>query len=235
MPLRALLLDVGNTLVRETPSRFAIYAEAARARGLAVDAGAMRALMSRAHRELPLVVEGGYRYSDAWFRAFIARIFGGALGLPPAAVEEIAAELFERFESPATFRVLPGARELLALARERGLVLGVVSNWSARLPRVLAALELESAFDFVICSALEGLEKPDPAIFRAALVRARARAEETVHAGDDWRLDVEGARAAGIEAVLVDHDGERGPLPGGAGESVHRVRTLGELASFILE
>jgi putative hydrolase of the HAD superfamily len=232
MPLRALLLDVGNTLLTEAPSRFAIYAEVALARGVVTDEAAMRSSMSRAHRELPRVVDGGYRYSDPWFRAFIRRIFGAELGLPEGTVLEVTEELFERFESAGTFRVLPGARELLGRARRAGLAVGVVSNWSARLPRVLAAVDLAACLDFVICSALEGAEKPEPAIFRAALARARVRPEEALHAGDDWQLDVEGARGVGIQAVLVDHAG-RAPLAHEAG--VPRVRTLDELASLILE
>ncbi len=236
MPLRALLLDVGNTLVRETPSRFVIYAEAARKRGIPIEPAQMRARMARAHRELPLVIDGGYRYSDPWFRAFIERVFGGMLALPRGTVAEITAELFERFEAPATFRVVPGAHELLRVARGEGLVVGVVSNWSARLPRVLSVLGLESSFDFVLCSALEGMEKPDPAFFRAALAHAHAAPGDALHAGDDWVYDVEGARGIGIEAVLVDHDGHEPSLIERARTTgVRRVTTLEGLASIILE
>ena len=53
-----------------------------------------------------------------------------------------------RFEQPTTFRLYPGAVELLRTVRELGLTLGIISNWSARLPRVLAAVGIDSWFDF---------------------------------------------------------------------------------------
>ncbi len=236
MPLRALFLDVGNTLLREDPSRFAIYAEAAQKRGIVIDPETMRAHMIRAHHELPRTIGGAYRYSDPWFLAFIQRIFHASLGLAPQTVEEIAAELFARFESPRTFRLFPGVEELLAGARQSGLVVGLISNWSARLPRLLSILGLDQHVDFVLCSAIVELEKPDPAIFRAALARAAVASNEALHAGDDWMDDVEGALGAGIEAVHVDHGASQPRrVPEADAGSVLRVTSLRELAAVILE
>lgn len=229
MRLRAVFLDVGNTLLTERPSRYAIYAEAARRRGVEIDAEAMKEHMRSAHARLPLEIEGAFRYSDPWFRAFIRAIFGEDLGLAPPIVAEITEELFARFEDARTFRIFEGARELLVRLREEGLVLGVISNWSARLPRVLAAMELDEAFDLVLCSAIERMEKPSPAIFRAALERAGVAPGEALHAGDHPARDVGGALAAGLAAVQVDHSG----LAAGV-EGVPRVSGLPELLTVIL-
>jgi len=230
MTPRALFLDVGGTLVRERRSRFEVYAATARAAGVDVTATEMGVLMRRAHAELPRVFDGHFRYSDPWFEAFIRRVFGAWPELPVTTVDGLVTELFSRFESPGTFELDPGARGLLAAARERGLVVGVVSNWSARLERVLAAVGLEGAFDFVLCSALEGTEKPEPEIFRRALARAAVEPGEALHAGDDLRNDVEGPAALGIPAVLVDPRGKYAdrelPCP--------RVTGLGELRATIL-
>ncbi|MEX1023737.1 MAG: HAD-IA family hydrolase [Planctomycetota bacterium] len=205
MDLRAIFFDFGNTLAREVPTRFEIYAEAARRRGCDVDERAMAQLMGAAHEALPLRVDGGFRYSDAWFGAFIERIFGGALGLPAADVAEVRRELFRRFEDASTFEVFAGARELLRDLRDAGLTLGLVSNWSARLPRLLAALELERSFDFVLCSAIEEVEKPDPAIFERALERAGHAAETCLHVGDQPENDGAAAKV-GIDVLFVDHE-----------------------------
>lgn len=241
MTLRAVLFDVGDTLLRENPSRFELYARAARERGLVLDAEAMRRRMVAAHRALPRVLDGAYRYSDPWFRAFIAHVFGPGTGREGPAIEgralaALTDELFERFEDPATFEVHAGARELLDELRARGLRLGVVSNWSARLPRVLAVLELAERFDFVLCSALEELEKPDPALFRRALARAGVAAGEALHVGDHPEKDVAGARAVGIEALRIDH-GARATLaarPSPGAEEGPVVTSFRELRSLIL-
>lgn len=207
MPLEALFLDLGRTLVHERSSRAALYAEEAAHAGLNVDETTMSACMLRAHATLPRQVDGAFRYSDAWFRAFQWRIFRDELGLEEQRFEALSARLFGRFEEARTFALYPGARELLAAARARGLKLGLISNWSERLPRLLAALELTSAFDFVLGSAELRLEKPERAIFELALRRAGVPPARCLHAGDQPELDARGALAIGIRAVLVDHEG----------------------------
>jgi putative hydrolase of the HAD superfamily len=203
-PLRAVFLDLGNTLVTERSSRAEIYASSGRAHGLAVTAEEMALRMEEALAGLPEeTVEGGYRYSDAWFLAFQRRIFVEGLGLSPVAFEVLSRDLFERFQQADTFRVLPGARELLAEVRAAGLAVGLISNWSERLGVLLRALELDRAFDVVLGSAEERLEKPEPALFHRAVERVGVRPQEALHAGNDLHCDVGGAQAAGLEAVLV--------------------------------
>src|SRR5262249_40870163 len=87
----------------------------------------------------------------------------------------------------------------------------VVSNWDVSLHDVLERTRLRPLLDGVVTSAEFGAAKPDPAIFRRALELAGARPGEAVHAGDDVEADVEGARAAGLPAVLVARDGEAAP------------------------
>lgn len=207
MALKAILLDVGNTLVREEPSRFELYALQARARGVAIAEPAMRELMHRAHRELPREIEGAWRYTDRWFERYIERIFHGELGIAREELPTLRGDLFGRFSRPETFRLFPGARELVDRARARGLRVGIVSNWSPRLPGLLGDLDLASRVDAVVCSAIERVEKPDPRIFELALARLEVEPAEALHAGDDLERDVLGARRAGLSAALVDHAG----------------------------
>jgi putative hydrolase of the HAD superfamily len=226
MTLEAVFLDVGDTLLREEPSRYAIYARAARARGVDMDPERMHGLMVAAHRALPRVLSGAYRYSDPWFEAFIGRIFGEELGLEPAAVADVTEELFARFEDPESCHVYQGALDLLDALRARRLAVGVVSNWSARLPRLLEAVGLLSRLDFVLCSALEGVEKPEPALFERALERAGVAAGRALHAGDHPELDG-AAESLGISFVLVDHR-DRHP-----GTELPRVQSLRELQELL--
>jgi putative hydrolase of the HAD superfamily len=232
MPLAAAFLDLGGTLLTERPSRAEIYAAAGRARGLAVDAARMTQLMVGAHAGMPRELGGAFRYSDAWFRAFQRRLFVDELGLDPQSLGAISEELFARFEDPRTFALYPGARELLRSLRARGLRVGLLSNWSARLPRLLAALELDDCFDLVLGSAAERLEKPDPAFFRLALDRAGVDAREALHAGDRIDRDVEGALRAGLQALLVDHEGR---LAGSTDLPCPVATSLFELRDRILE
>ena len=184
MSLRALLLDVGNTLLTEQPSRFELYARTARARGVDIDEPAMNALMRRAHHELPREVNGAWRYTDPWFELYIERIFHDELRVPRAELPSLAHELFGHFSRPETFVLFPGVDALLERARALGLGVGIVSNWSPRLPGLLERLGLAARVDFIVCSAIERMEKPDRAIFEHALSLAGVAPSEALHAGD---------------------------------------------------
>ena len=135
----------------------------------------------------------------------------GSLPLAPLTEALLAALRFRPFEE---------VPEVLRAARGRGVRLIVVSNWDVSLHDVLERTRLRPLLDAVVTSAEFGAAKPDPSIFRHALALAGATPAEAVHAGDDVEADVEGARAAGIAAVLVARDGIEAP-PG-----VRTVRTL---------
>lgn len=229
MTLKAVFIDAGNTLLYEKPSRFEIYAEVARRHGVALTTPEMNGLMRRAHRALPVEIDGAYRYSDRWFAAYIDLIFHEELGIAKREITALRDELFARFARPETFALFPGALELLSDLRLRKFRLGVISNWSARLPGLLDALGIGSAIDFVLCSAIERAEKPDPELFERALSRAGVAPEEALHAGDDLEKDLLGAQRAGLRSVLVDHAKLHADAPAG----VERVTDLYELGASI--
>jgi putative hydrolase of the HAD superfamily len=97
----------------------------------------------------------------------------------------------------------------LRLLDERGLALAVVSNGDCSLGESLETAGLR--FDVVVDSATTGAAKPDPAIFRHALSRLGVAAGRALYVGDDPANDLDGARAAGIDAVLIDRSSDRAP------------------------
>ena len=108
------------------------------------------------------------------------------------------------------WELVPGEVEpALTALRDRRLTLVVVSNANGTLRAHMARLGLLPLVDHVLDSCEEGVEKPDPRLFEIALARADAAAASTVHIGDFYQVDVVGARAAGIRAVLLDHAGLR--------------------------
>lgn len=229
MALKGVFIDAGHTLLYEMPSRAAIYADAAGRAGLRVAPAEMARLMEAAHEELARELAGAFRYSDEWFGTYMRRIFQHELGLSDAALHPLQRELFERFSDPATFRLYPGAHELLEGISELDLCVGVLSNWGPRLPRLLEGLGVADRLDFVLVSALERCEKPEREFFERALRRAELAPDEALHAGDHPERDVAGARRAGIEGVLVDHAGRH------ALSEVPAVRSLPELLELVRE
>lgn len=101
-----------------------------------------------------------------------------------------------------------GVVDALARIKMAGLQLVIVSNSNGSVEAKLARVHLSHYFDVVIDSGTVGVEKPDPEIFRIALERAGCAAHEVVHIGDLESIDVRGAEAAGIRAILLDPYGD---------------------------
>jgi putative hydrolase of the HAD superfamily len=141
----------------------------------------------------------------AQFRRENARETAEALGLD--APTDVLAEVLER---RLVFRPFPESEEVMAELVEIGLPLYVVSNWDVALEGVLDELGWIRYFDGIVASAKVGSEKPERAIFEEALRRAglAERRDRVVHVGNDPVSDVRGAVSSGIDAVLIDREGE---------------------------
>jgi putative hydrolase of the HAD superfamily len=150
-----------------------------------------------------------------------AEIVRDELGLHAADVGTVRGALLAALE----FTPYPDVRPALGVLRARGNRLVVVSNWDVSLHEALRRSGLHALLDGAVASAELGVAKPDPAIFAHALGLAGVAREAALHVGDSFELDVEGARAAGIPAVLVCRDGEVAP-PG-----VPSVASLAELVA----
>jgi putative hydrolase of the HAD superfamily len=99
---------------------------------------------------------------------------------------------------------VPGTREALQVLREAGLGLVAVCNASGAAEQELMERGLRPFLDAVIDSHVVGFKKPDPRIFHYALALAQAEPGRTIHVGDLYNVDVAGARAAGLHAILID-------------------------------
>jgi putative hydrolase of the HAD superfamily len=105
------------------------------------------------------------------------------------------------------FHAFDDARPALDGLKKSGLRLVCVSNWDISLSEVLQRCGLDDALDGVVTSAESGVQKPDPAIFQAALEIAGCGADEALHVGDTVAEDIAGAGAAGIRALHLDRAG----------------------------
>lgn len=221
----AVTFDATGTLFH-CPRLGEIYAESMRRHGLAIEPSRAAALIPVVWRELDCRAELGSDRFAAHPRG--ARGFWGDLlerlcalaGLPRPS-RFLAAELYDRFGRGDAWELYPEVEGVLEELVGRGLRLAVVSNWDERLPGVLAGLGLADVFTSVVYSQRVGVEKPHPAIFRRALEELGVPAARTVHVGDRPRLDVEGAQALGMSALLLER--------GGAAEDPGILRSLEEV------
>lgn len=215
-PPKVILLDALGTLVRLRAPAPALREEMARRFGIELDEGAAeRALAAEITYYRAHLQDGADRAALHRLRARCGEVLREAL--PPS--ERLAAvpcpEMTDALLAALRFEAYSDAAPALAAARERGQRLIVVSNWDVSLLEVLERTGLAPWLDDVLTSAEVGARKPDPLIFHRGLARAGATADEALHVGDSPVEDLEGARAAGIAAVLIRRDGEPGP-PGAA-------------------
>ncbi len=203
--VRAVFFDAGNTLFEVHPSVGAWYAEVARQYGTVCDSRQVEEHF-RAEWDIRSRGNASSRRQTPedernWWRGLVQAVMDRAGGV--RRFEAFFDELYELFAGGRVWRVFPEVESVLSACRERGLVLGIVSNWDSRLPRICEALGLTPKVDFVLASAVVGVAKPDPQIFHLALRRAGVAAAEAVHVGDSLQEDVRGATAAGLKALWL--------------------------------
>ena len=200
--LRAVLFDVDFTLCRPGPELSAErYARIAARHGLTLDvdryeeAREAAALNLKRHPEL--------LHDDTIWHRFTEEIFirmGGA----EAVASECATEIEQGWEVSENFELFEDALPVLEELRAAELRIGLVSNGIRDLNEFVAHHQLD--VDVAIGSRAHGRVKPHPTIFQAALEHLGAAPDESVMVGDSLAEDVEGARALGMRAILIDRD-----------------------------
>lgn len=161
----------------------------------------------------------------AGLRRRCARIVADELGDAVAGLSE--RDVHDAMLEALRFPPFPEVREVLVALRGAGVRLVVVSNWDVSLHDVLARSGLDDLLDGALTSAEVGAAKPDPELLRRGLVLAGDVAPRRAVMVGDGPQDVEAARRAGCDAVLVDRTGTGGDA--GHAIVVEDLRGLPEL------
>ncbi|MSQ14161.1 MAG: HAD family hydrolase [Dehalococcoidia bacterium] len=207
--MRAVFFDLFNTLARFWPPRDQVQAEACKEFGIAVASAGIDLgyALADAHMTQQNASTTPLRtLTQEQTRAFFARyeqliLKGAGAEVDLALAERIWERVRQARYNLALFDdVLPA----MARLKQRKLTLGVISNINRPGAALAQELGLDGVVHFVVTSHETRAEKPDPAMFRAALARAGVSPGEAVHVGDQIASDVEGARAVGIQPVLMD-------------------------------
>ncbi|MFE4699050.1 HAD family hydrolase [Streptomyces sp. NPDC056738] len=191
--LRAVLVESGHTLPeRELAER----ARALEAVG-ALAGGAPPTLPVPDHlRDLWASRDRGAEQHRAAFTGLSRQV-----SLPDPGLHDA---LYDRQMRPAAWRPYPDAAEVLGALRERGLVVGVVSNIGWDLRPVFREHGLDPYVGTYVLSYEHGVQKPDPRLFATACAELGITPEDTLMVGDDRTADG-GAAALGCAVLFVDH------------------------------
>ena len=201
--LEAVLFDVDFTLAKPGPLLGPEGYRAAGARfGLSLDPARYGEARLAALEDLEHHPELDHD-EEIWVR-FTEDIIRG-MGGNGAGVRDVAEAITAGWLHSENFELYEDALPVLEALRAEGLKIGLVSNTSRDLDAFIRHFELD--VDAWLSSGRHGKVKPSPTIFRAVLDLLEADAEASAMVGDSLADDIEGARALGMRAFLLDREG----------------------------
>ncbi|HEV2702031.1 MAG TPA: HAD-IA family hydrolase [Steroidobacteraceae bacterium] len=142
---------------------------------------------------------------DAWWASMhpvFERAIAAGAGLSASAASEIATQVRGVYLTPTEWVVFPDTKPALIALSGHGWRHVILSNHVPELPQLTQALGLAEYFDFIITSGTLGYEKPHPLAFKAAIDRIPP-SHRTIMIGDSFLMDYKGARASGLDSILV--------------------------------
>jgi putative hydrolase of the HAD superfamily len=208
--IRAILFDAGFTLLHPNPSIVEVVCRACARVGVNIEATELERQLPVAERTFIAAQHLAKRtWADndaiarAWQDYFGAMIQSSLPDGDPDVLRRCLTQILADFDSHASWQLYDDVRPTLDALRGR-YTLGVISDWNIYLGAILRELRLTGDFHLLVVSAISRRAKPDPYLFEMALRRADALGDYTLYVGDSYMQDVLGARAAGINPVLLD-------------------------------
>ena len=209
--IKAVFFDFFNTLVYFNPPREKHYADTAAGFGVVISPEAVAAALPEADawwrsensRSTIKDREQSAKY-DA-YRGYGLRILRGAENTvsPDQALQMLAKAFSAGFKLKNYGDSLPALQAL----KSKNMQMGVISNIGEQIDSYIDKAGFTDYLTYRVTSFEAGCDKPQPQIFQLALKRAGVTAAETLFVGDQYDLDVLGARSAGITPILIDRDG----------------------------
>ncbi|AZB71958.1 HAD-IA family hydrolase [Synechococcus elongatus] len=144
-----------------------------------------------------------------WWQAIARRTFERSGDLEQFSDQTFADffhALYRYFQGPEPWFVYDDVWPLLDYWRDRGVALGIISNFDSRIYPVLDSLGLAPYFSSVTISPEVGAAKPDRLVFATALAQQQCQPHQAWHIGDSFREDVRGAQAAGLQPIWLKRE-----------------------------
>ena len=231
--IKAVCFDLHETLAHYQPPREEVYATACHELGLEVSPEALRKSLPQAdvwwreeNYRSPIGKRPPKERNAAYIEYGLTALRGVGLEVSRDIVTQI---LMKVFPDGLKFKLYDDALPTLKLLKELNLILGIISNVGQDTTSTCQNLGLQPYLDFQVTSFEVGCDKPRPGIFLAALERAQVNAEEAIYVGDQYDLDIVGARGVGMKAVLIDRNDSFPEIT-----DCPRIHRLTEIVEYLL-
>jgi len=230
--IKAVFFDFYNTLATHHPPREEAWVNACRELGIAIEARALfNSLVAadmywRDEDSRSPIDKRTPEGKNELYAEYGTRILQGA-GVE--ASRDTALQLLAKLRQHKwEFKAYDDSLPILKDLKNRGLILGLVSNVVQDMEPTYTELGLQPYLDFKVTSSEVGYDKPRPEIFMAALKKAQVKPEESIYVGDQYHLDIVGARGVGIKAVLIDRNNYSPDIT-----DCPRIRSLTEITQYV--
>ncbi len=208
--IKAVFFDWFNTLAYYYPPREGLHASACNELGIAVEAEGLAQSLAQADQlwfdeeaRYPIRARTPQEQREVYIQYERTVLQGGGITIDDELLLRVIQRVWRLVENSG-FALYDDVLPTLNMLKQRGLVMGVISNIRKDMLDICNELKLIPLLDFIVTSAEVGADKPQPAIFQAALHRAKVTSSEAAHVGDQYSSDVIGARGAGIKPILID-------------------------------
>src|SRR6266700_487002 len=198
---KAIFFDAVGTLFYLSKTVGAHYALVGSEVGLTLDAQQLDRAYFTAWKQMPWrgAIDGPRENDDkGWWRELVDLVLDRvAPGLDEIDRDNFFEVAYEHFVEAGVWELYPEVVDVLEKLRPR-FRLAVISNFDGRLRMILEQLGVSKFFSQVFISSEIGADKPNPLIYRRAVIFLGIKAEEVLHVGDDSERDWKGATAAGL-------------------------------------
>lgn len=206
--IKAIFFDFFNTLAYYQPSREQAYIDVCEEHGIHVTEKALAKSLPladtfwRDENRRQLVEQRTQEEKFAFWTEYVIRVLKGA-GVEIS--RELATKTLAKMQKMKfEFKSFGDVPDTLKLLKDRGFILGMISNVGQDIQKTYQNLGLQPYLDYYITSFEVGYDKPRPEIFLAALNKAKVKPEEVIYIGDQYDLDIVGARGVGMKTILID-------------------------------
>jgi putative hydrolase of the HAD superfamily len=230
--IKAVFFDLYHTLVRYEPPREELQAKALGEFGIGVSPEVLRR---------PLVIADEFIYQEIARSSLSQRSKEEQMALWAQYERVLLKEAGVEADEQLILGLLGKMRQfdmklvlfddvmpILTDLKDRGLTLGLISNIDHDITPLLNELGLKSLLQVVVTSQDVGFNKPQPEIFREALKQAGVRSSEAIYVGDQYQVDVVGAKKAGMEGVLLDRGSYFTEI-----DDCPRIQSLTQLVAYL--
>jgi len=230
--IKAVFFDFYNTLATHHPPREEFYVNICRELGITVEARALFTSLAAAdifyrneNSRSPVDKKTPDEKISFYIEYATMILKGAGVEISRDTALQILAKLREQ---KWEFRVHDDTLPTLEVLKNRGLIMGLISNVVEDMESTYTELGLQPYLNFKVTSAEVGCDKPNPEIFQAALQKAQVKPEEVIYTGDQYDIDIVGARGVGMKALLIDRNDYFPDIT-----DCPRIRSLAEVTKHI--